>query len=352
MSHVMTVRGPVEPESIGPTLTHEHIFLDGRRFWDPSELDDPTIGERPLEASTSGIARWNGASIRDNLSLLHDENYDLIRGEVADFVTATDGKGCIVELTIIGLIPQPEALVRLANELDLNIVQGCGYYVHASHPQSVDDASVEEITDELFKTVTEGFDGTSIRPGIIGEIGTSEELQPCEERVLQASARVAIKTGLPINIHANPPKLPVMMQILDVLEAEGHDLKRTSVSHLDEIWDLDYHTQVLERGVITGFDSFGQDGYFSPSWKSMSDHTKMTTMVGLIERGFADQLVMSQDICKKHYLLAFGGLGYGHVVRRIVPRLKSVFGVDDETIDKLLVHNPRRLLTIEGNGAS
>ena len=347
MSHVMTVRGPIDPSEVGPTLTHEHIFMDGRGGWDPSELHDRSIGERPLEPRTAGIARWNGSGIRDNLALLHDDDYDLLRGEVAEFVDATDGKGVLVELTIVGINPQPAALLKLSNDLDLHIVEGCGYYVHGTHPESLEDKSVDEIADELHKIVTEGFDGTSVRPGVIGEIGTSEELEPCEIRVLQASARVAIKTGLPINIHAHPPKLPVMMRILDVLEEAGHDLRRTSISHLDEIWDLDYHTHILKRGVITGFDSFGQDGYFSPTWKSMSDHTKMTTMVALIEKGFEDQLVMSQDICKKHYLLEFGGLGYDHVVRRIAPRLKTVFGVDDAIIDKLLVQTPRRFLTVD-----
>ena len=69
------------------------------------------------------------------------------------------------------------------------------------------------------------------------------------------------------------------MTVLDLLEAGGHDLRRTSVSHLDEIVDIDYHVTALDRGIITGFDSFGQDGYFTPTWKSRSDLTKMKTMV-------------------------------------------------------------------------
>lgn len=36
--------------------------------------------------------------------------------------------------------------------------------------------------------------------------------------------------------------------------------------------------------------------------------------------------LMSQDMGKKHYLLRFGGMGYDHVMRPIVPRLKDSFG--------------------------
>jgi predicted metal-dependent phosphotriesterase family hydrolase len=38
-------------------------------------------------------------------------------------------------------------------------------------------------------------------------------------------------------------------------------------------------------------------------------------------------------------------MGYDHVLRRIVPRSKESFGLADELIDKLIVTNPRRMLT-------
>lgn len=340
----MTVRGLVDISEIGPTLTHEHIFWDARQFWDPSEFDDPSLGEQPFEPRFGGLARWNGSAFRDDLHQSPDTDYELVSDEVREFVAA--GGSCIVELSSHGLNPYPEALRRLSIDLGIHIVEGCSFYVHAFHPDWVETADVDALEEHLLRNVQQGVDGTDVRPGIIGEIGTSEELQPCEELILRAGARVARKTGLPINVHCHPPKLPVVMRILDILEEEGHDLTHTSLSHLDEISDLDYHQTVLRRGVITGFDSFGQDGYFEPSWKSRSDLAKMRTMVELMELGYEDQLVVSQDMGKKHYLLRFGGMGYDHVLRRIVPRLKSVFGVGHKSIEKLLVHNPRRLLAI------
>jgi phosphotriesterase-related protein len=343
MSHVMTVRGPIPPASVGCTLTHEHIFWDAQSFWDPSELQDPEVGAAKFDARFGGPSRWNGSAYRDDLHQSPDTEYEMIAEEVAEFVSA--GGNCIVELTTSGINPSPAGLERLSADLNLHIVEGCGWYVHRSHPEWIEIASTDEIEADLLATVEKGFDGPGVRPGIIGEIGTSETLFPCEERVLRGAARVARRTDTPINIHAHPPELPVIMRILDVLEEEGHDLRRTSISHLDEITDLDYHTKVLERGVITGFDSFGQDGYFTPTWKSLSDLEKATTLAKLIELGYEDQLVLSQDMGKKHYLLRFGGMGYDHVIRRVVPRLRSAFGIGDEVIDKLLVSNPRRLLT-------
>jgi phosphotriesterase-related protein len=143
----------------------------------------------------------------------------------------------------------------------------------------------------------------------------------------------------------------VTLRIIDLLEGEGLAPERIWISHLDEISDHRYHVAVLKRGVTTGFDSFGQDGYFTPTWKSLSDNEKARTMVDLIECGFEDQLVVSQDMGKKHYLKRFGGMGYDHVLARVVPRLKASFGVTDVAINKLLVANPRRLLTRPDNGS-
>jgi phosphotriesterase-related protein len=251
-------------------------------------------------------------------------------------------------LTIDGVNPAPDALRRISNDLDLHVIVGCGWYVHSLHPAWIEDADVEAIEERLLDVVRNGIDGTDVKPGIIGEIGTSEELEPCEERVLRASARVAQQTGLPINIHCHPPRYEVVARILDVLEEEGHDLGRTSLSHLDEIEDLDYHKRVLDRGVIVGFDSFGHEGgYFTPTWRSRSDLEKMSTAVALIEAGYEDQIVLSQDMHRKHFLHRFGGYGYDHVLRRIVPRMQSALGVSDTVIRKMLVDTPQRLLAIQ-----
>lgn len=341
-----TVRGDVPASDIGPVLTHEHVFLDIRQGWDPTYLDDPSIGEEPFEPRHSGLARWYGASFRGNLSFLPDEDYELMRSEVGDFVDAVGSSGCLVDMTPTGVGQAPDALRRLSADLNFHIVSGCGFYVHSTHPDWIENASVKEIADAIQNEVDNGIADTDVLPGLIGEVGTSEEIQPCEERVLKASARVAMQNGLAINVHMHPPRLEVAMRILDILAEEGHDLTKTSVSHLDEIDDLDYHQAVLDRGVTTGFDSFGQDGYFTPNWKSLSDNTKMRILADLIHRGYEDQLVVAQDVCKKHHLLAFGGLGYAHVVRRVVPRMQENHGIDDAIIQKLLVGNPRRLFAI------
>lgn len=345
----MTVRGAVAPQDIGPTMMHEHLFHDTEVYWDPSELQDPELGLVRIEPRYAGPARWNNTAFRDNLAFLPDQDYELLVEEVREFHGA--GGSCIVDLSNQGIGPFPEATKRLATELEMHVVLGCGFYIHDSHPDWLENASVNDLEDALATELREGILQSGVRPGIIGEIGTSEQLHPCEERVLRAAARVAHRTGTAINVHAHPPDLAVVMRIIDILVGEQEvDADRIYISHLDEIVDVDYHARVLERGVVVGFDSFGQDGYYTPTWKSRSDLEKMTTLAKMVEFGFAAQLVVAQDLGRKHYLRANGGMGFDHVISRVLPRLQTNFGIDESVIQELLVKTPRRLLTRPGSG--
>jgi phosphotriesterase-related protein len=348
VSEITTVQGPVAADQIGPVMAHEHVFMSASRFFDPSGLDDPSLGEQPFTAEVAGLARWDGHAFRDNMALSAEQDYELQKAELAAYATAGGAGACLVDMTNVGIEPDHAALARISEDTGVHVVSGCAFYVHATHPEWVEDASVEEIAAAISKDVTEGFGDTGIRPGIIGEVGTSETLQACEERILRASAQVAIESGLAINVHCEPPEVEVVHQILDVLESEGHDLTRTYLSHLDEKGDLAYHLSVLDRGVVVGFDSFGQEGWFSPTWRARTDLEKAQTTVELIERGHLEQLVLAQDVCKKQHLRRFGGMGYDHVLTRVLPRMQETQGITDEQVGSMLHTTPLRLLTPAG----
>jgi len=342
---VMTVRGPVHPDLVGPTMMHEHLFIDARERWSAQDSDVPGAGELPFEARHVGLARWSSHVLRDNLALVADHDYETVRGEVAAFRAAAGPRAVLVELTTTGIHPDPTHLRRLADELDVHIVSGAGFYVCSTHPSWVEDATVDELTAFISAEVTTGRGGTDVRAGIIGEIGTSEELRPCEERVLTAAAVVSATSGLALNIHCHPGSRATTHRILDVVADAGADLTRCYLSHLDEIEDLGYLLSVAERGCVVGIDSFGQEGYFAPNWPARTDMAKATTLSELLRAGFTDQVVVAQDVCKKQHLSIYGGLGYTHVLTRVLPRMRSLGMFDAAQQEAVLVTNPRRLLT-------
>ena len=344
--HVMTVRGPVDPADIGPTMVHEHVFLDSRKaWWSPETCDDQELAEAPLIPRHGGLARWYANGIRDNLFIGADDYQSQI-DELSDFVSA--GGSCLVELTNGGLSPLPELVQRLANDLDLHIVAGCGFYLHTSHPVWVEEASTEEIEAFVEREIHEGLAGTQVKPGIIGEIGTSDVIYPCEIRVLKATARAAATTGTSLNVHLTSTS-DRGLDIVAIVLGEGLDPERLVLSHLDEYLDTDYHLSLLKQGVSISFDTLGFEGYMTRQWKSPSDIEKINALAELLNQGYERQLLMSQDVGFKCQLKRFGGMGYDHVLSRIVPALRDELGVDQRTIDTMLIANPRRILSRSGN---
>ena len=63
----------------------------------------------------------------------------------------------------------------------------------------------------------------------------------------------------------------------------------------------------------------------------------------LIAEGFGDRILLAQDVCSKHRLARYGGHGYDHILKNIVPRMKRT-GITEEQLNAMLVDNPKRVL--------
>ena len=75
-----------------------------------------------------------------------------------------------------------------------------------------------------------------------------------------------------------------------------------------------------------------------------TDYMRLAFMRALVDRGHLGQIVVSQDICTKTRLVTYGGHGYGHVFRNVVPLMRRK-GFTEKESEAILIGNPRRLLT-------
>jgi phosphotriesterase-related protein len=73
-----------------------------------------------------------------------------------------------------------------------------------------------------------------------------------------------------------------------------------------------------------------------------SDEENAAAIQNLINSGYVERILISQDIFLKMMLTSYGGFGYGYILRHFVPRLRRL-GVTEVDIQKLLEHNPRRV---------
>ena len=121
--------------------------------------------------------------------------------------------------------------------------------------------------------------------------------------------------------------------------------------------DLDFFKKVLDEGYILSFDTFGTwvgfeifefllDGDVPNAFEGnggQSDVEVLAMVYFLIQQGYSNQIVLSQDCYAKNHLRTFGGHGYTRISNYIVPLLRNV-GVGEDAISDMVVGTPARLL--------
>jgi phosphotriesterase-related protein len=202
------------------------------------------------------------------------------------------------------------------------------------------------IAARLLDEVRDGIAGTGIRPGVFGEIGTSDPVTAAERRVLRAVAIASAASGLAISVHLHPWGHNGG-SVLDELERAGADTARVILGHVSTAIDRpDELGALLDRGAALGFDLFGFDhsllgqGRWPPS-----DRDVAIAIARLVRDGFGDRIVLGQDVGVRTRLRRWGGWGYAHLLEHVMPLLEEV-GVDPAAGRAMLVDNPARLLAV------
>jgi phosphotriesterase-related protein len=341
---VMTVLGPVRANQLGLTLVHEHLFLDLRNQF--SEFSDPErqrISHGPLSLANAGLLRRNPYAIRDNLLL---DDLALAIQEVRAFELL--GGQTIVDCTSVGLARNPSKLRALAQRIRVNIIAGCGYYTQDTHPPEVRELPVEALAEQMLRDLRVGMDGSDVRAGIIGELGTSAPIHPDELKVLRAAALAWRQAPVAIQVHTYPWG-EYGLEAARILLTEGVAPARIVICHSDVVLARPYIRALLALGVWVEFDNLGKEfandeaegGFAGGAFAS--DAERVRVLVELIDAGYERQLLITNDICIKCMLHTYGGWGYDHVQSHILPMLQRA-GVPRATTDALLIDNPRRLL--------
>ena len=353
---IQTVLGSIDSMVLkGPTLMHEHVFVDVRHpfFRPPSDEAGRSMVSAPFTLENRFWIEYNHSSHLDNL---HLESTEEAIEELSLFKSL--GGHALVELTTRGIHPRPQRLRHVSQATGLHIIMGTGYYVQKTHPEDFDGVHVNDVVSQLVHDLTVGceapeFDSkqttepTRIKAGIIGELGCSYPLHPGEAKVLRAAAVAQRQTGVAISLHPGRNR-ESPFEIIDVLRDAGADLSRCIMGHIDRTLQSPSDLlRLAETGVVVEFDLFGVEVskyWFNESVDMPSDGQRLDLLMTLVEHGYGQNLVISHDIYSKHRLRRYGGHSYDHILRNIVPRMR-LRGFSEEIINSILIDTPRRLLT-------
>ncbi|XP_041848215.1 phosphotriesterase-related protein-like [Melanotaenia boesemani] len=343
---VQTVLGLVDPEQLGRTMTHEHLSCkccEGCYF--PPPPGDEAVAENPFQMQHMYWLSQNPYSCHENLLLQQETS--AVRDELLAYRKA--GGGAIVENTTTGINRDLPTLQQLAKDTGVHIVAGAGYYVDSTHTEATKKMSVEKLTDIIVSEVLHGADGTDIRCGVIGEIGTGWPITERETKVLRATAHAQAQLGCPVIIHpGRNPAAPA--EVIRILQEAGGDISKTVMSHLDRtIFDYDELLEFAKLGSYLEYDLFGTEmiNYpFDLDVDMPSDNQRVKGLSFLVKEGYEDKLVVGHDIHTKNRLTKFGGHGYSHILKNIVPKMLSR-GISQHQVDKILIDNPKCWLTFK-----
>ncbi|MBT6143854.1 MAG: phosphotriesterase, partial [Gemmatimonadetes bacterium] len=193
MSEVMTVAGPIRPDQMGLTLTHEHVLVDfiGADKVSPNRYD----------------ADHAFARILPHLQRVKELGCDTF-----------------VECTPSFIGKDVRLLRRLSDATGLHIITNVGYYGAAQDkflPAHAFEESAEQLADRWTGEWESGIDGTGVRPGFI-KIGVDlTALSAVDQKLVLAATITHKRTGLTIMSHT-AVATPAMEQIGILLDQEVH----------------------------------------------------------------------------------------------------------------------------------
>ncbi len=318
MPRVETVQGAVEADELGLVLVHEHV-----RFRDEAVA-----------------AEWPGR---------YDEQAELDAALEAVGAAKSRGVETIVDPTAMFGGRDVRFMRRVADQSGVRIVACTGIYSYDYLPHYFANRDVDAMAEHFVSDIEGGIQGTDIKAAFLKCAADAAGVTENVEKIHRAVARASVQTGASIMAHSMPAVATGPRQI-EIFEEEGVDMARVQIAHCGDSEDVGYIERLIDRGVYVGLDRYGLE-MFMPIDK------RNATAAELLRRGHAERLMISQDYCAtidwfppetEPIFEANGAIrnwSMTLVFDEVVPALRELGAMDDESYRTIFVENPRRWLT-------
>ena len=255
---------------------------------------------------------------RDNVSL---DDSDLALSELKRYQAL--GGHTVVDATNIGIGREPEKLARIARMSGLKIVMGTGFYLEHTHPEWLKAMDVDAVTEFIVNDVGGGETQPAILAGLIGEVGVSKDFTAEE-------TKVAASFGTRLAHHrraAVDPSARLGAAGAQGARCRGGGRCRSSahraLPHEPEPSRSRLSDKPCPARRVSGIRHDRHGLLLCRSGRAIAlRRGECPCDPALVDLGFGDRLLLSQDVFLKIMLTRYGGFGYGYILKHFVPRLK------------------------------
>ncbi|MGW0432128.1 phosphotriesterase family protein [Micromonospora sp. NPDC003197] len=316
---VNTVLGPVPAQQLGVVAVHEALLsvVPGAEYAFDITIDRAEIFEALAEKLTD-FRTHGGGTIVDSTGMFHGRDvrlYEALSRTTNVHIIASTGQG-------------PEEMLG-------------GYFLTPqTNPPTPWPA--EKFADLFAKEVTEGMVVPRVErrgaAGLVATVATPTGMTATDESLFRGAARAALATGVPVSIRYGDDAVHDLQVVLD----EQLPADRVVVGGLDRTDAVAAGApfEVATCGAYVGLDHVGTEDD-----AHITDAERAALVAKLVENGHGNRILLSSSatgVAKGH---PANDLPYSYVLTTFVPLLKAQ-GLSDEDVRRILVDNPRDLLTV------
>ncbi|MEU4896503.1 phosphotriesterase [Streptomyces sp. NPDC044780] len=316
---VNTVLGPVPTEELGVALVHEALLsvVPGAEHAFDVTIDRAEIFET-LAAKLRDFRAHGGGTIVDSTGMFHGRDlrlYETLSRTTGVHIVASTGQG-------------PEDMLG-------------GYFLTPqTNPPTPWPA--EKFADLFTKEVTEGMVVPRVErrgaAGLVATAATPTGMTATDESLFRGAARTALSTGVAVSLRYGSDAV----HDLDVVLDEKLPADRVVVGGLDreDATAAGAPLEIARRGAYVALDHVGV-----ADRTHIADAERAALVADLVRAGFGHRILLSSGatgVAKGH---PGNDLPYSYVLTTFVPLLTEQ-GLSDEDVRRILVANPRDLLSV------
>lgn len=316
---VNTVLGPVPAEQLGAVSVHEALLsvVPGAEYAFAITIDRAEIFET-LAAKLEDFRSRGGGTIVDSTGMFHGRDvrlYESLSRTTGVHIVASTGQGPEEMLGGYFLTPQTDPPTPWPAERFAELF-------------------TEEVTEGMVVPRVERR-GTA---GLVATAATAEGMTATDESLFRGAARTGLRTGVAVSIRYGRDAV----HDLDVVLDEKLPADRVVVGGLDrkDAVATGAHLAIARRGAHVALDHVGVEDE-----THITDAERIVLVTDLVRAGFGNRILLSSSatgVAKGH---PGNDLPYSYILTTFVPLLKAQ-GLSDEDAQRILVDNPRDLLSV------